>query len=168
MNNLSGFTDVINSLRQAIFTLNTQIHQVRVQVDEIKTTRDTNNGVNELTESLQHFRETYESKVNELFNDVNKLSEQLNELKLATSQQSQSPSLTIEDVQQLIDNALSQLLEGVQPMDTLLREQQSLADITTPTTITVEPPTINEVTQAALEVSTPKATTTKRTSRKKA
>jgi hypothetical protein len=171
MNNLSAFTDVINGIRQAIFTLNSQIHQLRIQLDEVKNREQQGalplTEVNELKSTLFDFKQNAETKLNDLSsltNDVEKLKTSFAEIdiKVANALCNCNSSITEGDVQNLINKSISQLLEGVQPLSPLLKDEiEPTLPSTETSTIIVEPPVIAE------ELVAQSTKTTKKNSRKK-
>lgn len=195
MNNLSAFTDVINGLRQAIFTLNTQFVQLRTQVEELKNKQSSSLNLDELKNALATHQNATDTKLKDMFSQINQTETLLNQQVKATTDHidlinnrlleldaklgnclcncSSSSTLTVVDVQSLIDKSLSQLLEGVQPLTSLVPAnstvaiEESLDDISTPQ-ITIEPPVITEVQQNVETTLTPPTPTKpKRSYRKK-
>jgi hypothetical protein len=70
MNNLSGFTDVINGIRQAIFTLNTQVVQLKAQFEQLmnKDTQNTSslNDIEDLKSTFAQFKVVAENHQTQL------------------------------------------------------------------------------------------------------
>lgn len=172
MNNLSAFTDVINGIRQAIFTLNSQFHQLRIQLEEVKNKEEQQGAlplteVNELKSTLFDFKQSAETKLNDLsslVNDVEKLKTSFAEIdiKVANTLCNCNSCITEGDVQNMINKSISQLLEGVQPLSPLLKDEiEHTLPSTEATTIIVEPPVIAE------EPVAQSTKTTKKNSRKK-
>lgn len=141
MNNLSAFTDVINGIRQAIFNINSQVIQLRTQLEEVKN-RDT------ITD-YSTFKTTTETKLADFSSvsvDVQQLKQSINDIDTQLSECickcNASHSITQAEVQEMIDKSLSQLLAGVQPLNSICVENdESLASIQSPVVL-IEPPTI--------------------------
>jgi hypothetical protein len=198
MNNLSGFTDVINGIRQAIYSLNSQLVLLKTELEQVKdvahkaqqqNTSQSTDCIVEVKQSLEELREQSHDNIHLLQTDVEQLKHNIIDVaKLCetnlckctcvTNVQEQSHNITEADVQAMIDKSLSSLLEGVQPLASLnidVPNLEPLAEVQAPS-IVVEPPVImepsNGVTQQSQETEAPvvaKTTkTTKRTYKKKA
>lgn len=164
MNNLSAFTDVINSVQQAIVALNSQLIQMWSQQDEIKV-------------SLTSFQTETESKVALLFADVNQLKQTVAEIETKLlncicncNSQTTTPNITEADVQQMIDKSIAQLLDGVtnQPLPSLVDvvNETNLNNLQEPLVV-VEPPNITETVQDPVASQVPTPAKSKRSYKKK-
>ncbi len=167
MNNLSGFTDVINGIRQAIFSLNSQLVQLKSEVEQLKAKaqqeQNTSSHVDSILEvkhTVGEWREQSHENIRLLQGDVEQLKQHMHdvaklcETKLCSCNstcQEQSCKITEADIQIMIDKSLSALLEGVQPLTSLNLE--TLADIQAPPVV-VEPPVIAYVNHSPPEETT--------------
>lgn len=168
MNNLSGFTDVINGIRQAIYSLNSQLVLLKAELEQIKdvahkaqqqNTNQSTDCIVEVKQGLEKLREQSHDKIHLLQIDIEQLNHNINDVKnlcetnlcnckctCVTDVQEQSHNITEADVQAMIDKSLSALLEGVQPIASLnidVHNLEALAEVQAPS-IVVEPPVITE------------------------
>jgi chromosome segregation ATPase len=170
MNNLSAFTDVINGIRQAIFSLNNQIIQLRNQLDAVSNKEHQLSDVQDVKSALTDLKQSTDTKFNNLsslVDDIEKLKVSLAEIdiKVTNSLCNCNSLITESDVQNMINKSISQLFEGVQPLSPLLKDNLETLPNTETLTVIVEPPVIVVPEEPSNVV--PATKTTKKTSRKK-